>query len=57
MTWQRPSLPPNGPYNHLFLNGSLQDNLTFSYYPSGHMFYQHEPSLRQFRQDAEAWYQ
>ena len=21
-------------YNHLFLNGSLQDNLTFSYYPS-----------------------
>ena len=44
-------------YNDLFLNSSLQDNLTFSYYPSGHMFYQHEPSLRQFRQDAEAWYQ
>ena len=44
-------------YNHLFLNSGLQDNLTFTYYPSGHMFYQHEPSLRQFRQDAEAWYQ
>ena len=43
--------------HHLFLNSGLQDNLTFSYYPSGHMFYQHEPSLRQFRQDAEAWYQ
>ena len=43
--------------HHLFLNSSLQDNLTFSNYPSGHMFYQHEPFLRQFRQDAEAWYQ
>lgn len=44
-------------YSHLFLNSGLQDNLSFTYYPSGHMFYQHEPSLQQFRQDAEAWYQ
>ena len=43
-------------YDHLFLNDSLKDNLSFTYYPSGHMFYQHEPSLRQFRKDAEAWY-
>lgn len=43
-------------YSHLFLNSSLQDNVSFTYYPSGHMFYQHEPSLRQFRQDAEAWF-
>lgn len=42
--------------NHLFLNDDLKDNLSFTYYPSGHMFYQHEPSLRQFRADAEAWY-
>lgn len=43
-------------YNHLFLNGDQKDNLSFTYYPSGHMFYQHEPLLRQFRADAEAWY-
>jgi len=43
-------------YSHLFLNDDLKDNLSFTYYPSGHMFYQHEPSLRQFRADAEAWY-
>ena len=43
-------------YNHLFLNDDLQKNLSFSYYPSGHMFYQHEPSLQQFRKDAEAWF-
>ena len=44
-------------YSHLFLNSGLQDNLSFTYYPSGHMFYQHEPSLQQFRKDAESWYQ
>lgn len=43
-------------YSHLFLNDELQDNLSFTYYPSGHMFYLHEPSMAQFRQDAEAWY-
>jgi len=32
-------------------------DLSFTYYPSGHMFYQHEPSLQQFRKDAESWYQ
>ena len=43
-------------YSHLFLNSDLRKNLSFTYYPSGHMFYQHEPSLRQFRKDAEAWF-
>lgn len=43
-------------YSHLFLNDELQDNLSFTYYPSGHMFYLHEPSMVQFRKDAEAWY-
>lgn len=43
-------------YSHLFLESNLQNNLSFTYYPSGHMFYQHGPSLQQFRQDAEAWY-
>ncbi|MBE5790019.1 MAG: peptidase S10 [Clostridiales bacterium] len=44
-------------YSHLFLDSNVQDNLSFTYYPSGHMFYQHEPSLQKFRKDAEAWYQ
>ena len=43
-------------YSHLFLMDGLKDNLSFTYYQSGHMFYQHEPSLRQFRKDAEAWF-
>lgn len=43
-------------YSHIFLNDDLQANLSFTYYPSGHMFYLHEPSIAQFRQDAEAWY-
>ena len=43
-------------YSHIFLNEELQANLSFTYYPSGHMFYLHEPSMARFRQDAEAWY-
>jgi carboxypeptidase C (cathepsin A) len=31
-------------------------NLSFTHYPSGHMFYLDNASLEQFRQDAEAWY-
>jgi len=43
-------------YDHLFLNPETQGNLTFTLYPSGHMMYMYEPSLAQFRQEAEAWY-
>ncbi len=43
-------------YSHLSLNEELLDHITFSYYPSGHMIYIHEPSLKQFREEAEAWY-
>lgn len=43
-------------YSHIFLNPELQDNLRFTYYQAGHMFYLHEPSLKQFRKDAEEWY-
>ena len=46
----------DGKYLAMELNEELQDNLSFTYYPSGHMFYLHEPSMAQFRQDAEAWY-
>ena len=43
-------------YNHLFLNESSRSQLQFTYYKSGHMFYLHEPSYLQFREDAEAWF-
>lgn len=43
-------------YAHVFLNDDFKDNLSFTYYPAGHMFYLHQPSLQQFREDAEAWF-
>ena len=43
-------------YDHVFLNKEYESNLQFTYYPSGHMIYMHEPSLAQFRKDAGAWY-
>ena len=43
-------------YDHVFLNAENQDNLRFTYYPSGHMIYMYRPSLEQFRKDAEEWY-
>lgn len=43
-------------YNHVFINDSLQDNLSFTYYPSGHMIYLNEDSLGQLHQEAEVWY-
>lgn len=43
-------------YNHVFINDSLVDNLSFTYYPSGHMIYVDAGSLVQLHQDAEAWF-
>ena len=43
-------------FDHIFLNPETRPNLSFTYYPSGHMIYMHEPSLAQFRQDAVTWY-
>ena len=43
-------------YNHVFINDALQDNLSFTYYPSGHMIYVNADSLVQLHQDAEAWF-
>ena len=39
-------------YSHLFLN----NNVTFTYYPSGHMIYMEKSSFDQLRKDAEKWY-
>lgn len=43
-------------YNRVFLDDSRRDNLSFTHYPSGHMFYLDEASIDQFRQTAEVWY-
>ena len=44
-------------YAHVFLDEESRDNLSFSYYPSGHMFYLEKTSFDQFRAEAETWYQ
>ena len=43
-------------FDHLFVNDDIEANIRFSHYPSGHMFYLNEPSLAQFRKEAEEWY-
>ena len=43
-------------YDHVFINDSLQNNISFTYYPSGHMIYVDADSLVQLHQDAEAWF-
>ena len=43
-------------FNHVFINQDAEERLKFSHYQSGHMFYMHEPSLKQFREEAEKWY-
>ncbi|MBR5766994.1 MAG: hypothetical protein IKX95_09440 [Lachnospiraceae bacterium] len=44
-------------YNHAFISEDREDNLSFTYYPSGHMFYVDKESFDKFRQDAEKWYE
>ena len=44
-------------YNHVFIDESRQDNISFTYYPAGHMFYLDKSSFEQFREYAEKWYQ
>ena len=44
-------------FDHVFVNDDREANIQFTYYPSGHMIYLHEPSLAQFRKEAEKWYQ
>ena len=44
-------------YNHVYLDDTRLKNLSFSYYPAGHMFYLDKDSFNKFREDAEAWYQ
>ena len=43
-------------FSHLFLNDEREENLSFTYYPCGHMIYMEKASFDKFRTDAEAWY-
>ncbi|MBR2698673.1 MAG: peptidase S10 [Clostridia bacterium] len=43
-------------YRHVFLDDAHKDNLSFTYYPCGHMIYMEKASFDKFRRDAEAWY-
>ena len=43
-------------FSHVFLNDELKDNISFTYYESGHMIYMENESFGKFRKDAEAWY-
>jgi carboxypeptidase C (cathepsin A) len=41
---------------HMGLDPTLEKNISFGYYPSGHMIYLHEPSLRQMKADLARFY-
>ena len=43
-------------YNHVPLLEETRKNLSFSYYPSGHMIYLYKPALEKFREEAKEWY-
>ncbi|NUM45851.1 MAG: peptidase S10 [Anaerolineales bacterium] len=42
-------------FNHMGLDESLTENLTFTYYEAGHMMYMHIPSLAQMKKDLAAF--
>ncbi len=41
---------------HMGLDPTLEKNIVFGYYPSGHMIYLHEPSLKQMKVDLARFY-
>jgi carboxypeptidase C (cathepsin A) len=38
------------------LNSALQKNITFGFYPSGHMVYLNPAALATFKSDLARWY-
>ena len=42
--------------DHLGLPPRLHKNISYGYYPAGHMMYVHEPSLKQLKADLTAFY-
>ena len=43
-------------FRHVFLDEAHSGNLSFTYYPCGHMIYMEKESFDKFRKDAETWY-
>jgi carboxypeptidase C (cathepsin A) len=43
--------------SHMLLDPSLRGNLSFAYYPSGHMVYLNVDALKQFKSDLDAFYE
>lgn len=41
---------------HMGLEPGLEKNISFGYYPSGHMIYLHEPALKQMKADLARFY-
>jgi carboxypeptidase C (cathepsin A) len=42
--------------SHMDIDAKLRGNLSFTYYPSGHMVYLNVDALKQFKQDLAAFY-
>ncbi|MBV8584549.1 MAG: peptidase S10 [Candidatus Eremiobacteraeota bacterium] len=42
--------------NHLYLAPALQRNISYGFYPSGHMVYLHPSAIAAFHSDLERWY-
>ena len=42
--------------NHMQLDREVRSNLSFTYYPSGHMVYLNEAALRTMHSDLARWY-
>lgn len=40
-------------FNHMFLDEELADNISMSFYESGHMMYIHQPSLAKMKQEVD----
>jgi len=41
---------------HMGLDATLEKNISFGYYPLGHMIYLHEPALREMKADLAGFY-
>ena len=41
--------------SHLDIPAALRSHIEMKYYPAGHMMYIHEPSIRKFKEDIDAF--
>ena len=50
-----PYFATNYTFSHMFLNDSLAENVSMSYYPAGHMMYIYQPSLVEMKRVVDAF--